>query len=156
MQRGAENRSRPRSRPHAGTRADADFRLRLTHGGGAGLAHHWIGRSSANERSTDREEDAMAKFDLESLVRSFPSREDIVQALGSSHSTTREMSGLGLFGLGLLIGAGAALLLAPKAGTELRRDLSDRLAHARADGGYGERPETGSSGVGAGTTAYGA
>jgi len=34
---------------------------------------------------------------------------------------------LGTFGVGLLVGAGVALLLAPKAGRELRQELRTRL-----------------------------
>jgi hypothetical protein len=46
--------------------------------------------------------------------------------------TTRSDSGrllgaLGIFGLGAVVGAGVALLLAPKRGSELREDLRTRL-----------------------------
>jgi hypothetical protein len=41
------------------------------------------------------------------------------------------LKALGTFGVGLLVGAGVALLLAPKAGRELRQDLRGRL---RRDG----------------------
>jgi len=36
-------------------------------------------------------------------------------------------SALGTFGVGLLVGAGIALILAPKSGPELRQELRDRL-----------------------------
>lgn len=39
---------------------------------------------------------------------------------------------LELFGLGLLVGAGIALLLTPKSGRELRDDIKSRLGHAPA------------------------
>jgi hypothetical protein len=72
----------------------------------------------------------MARFDLETLMQSLPTREDIAQALGAQRSTSADVaSGLGIFSLGLLVGAGAALLFAPKAGNELRRDLSERFAN---------------------------
>jgi hypothetical protein len=41
--------------------------------------------------------------------------------------TTRMLGTLGTFGVGLLVGAGVALLLAPKAGNELRQDLASKL-----------------------------
>jgi hypothetical protein len=40
---------------------------------------------------------------------------------------------LGTFGLGLLVGAGIALMLAPKPGRELRGDIRDRLRRAPED-----------------------
>jgi gas vesicle protein len=45
---------------------------------------------------------------------------------------------LGIFGVGLLVGAGAALLLAPKPGQGLREDLGERFRKAR----NGEADET--------------
>jgi hypothetical protein len=45
--------------------------------------------------------------------------------------SSRMMATLGTFGIGLLVGAGVALLLAPKAGGDLRRDLRAKL---RRDG----------------------
>ena len=43
----------------------------------------------------------------------------------------RSGSGLGAFLLGALLGAGAALLLAPKTGSETQRDLKDRARRLR-------------------------
>ena len=40
---------------------------------------------------------------------------------------------LGIFGIGLLVGAGVALLLAPKPGRELREVLRTRIAGARGE-----------------------
>jgi hypothetical protein len=51
------------------------------------------------------------------------------QSLGS-----RVLGGLGLFGAGLAVGASVALLVAPKAGRELRGDIKDRLGRARVPG----------------------
>jgi len=57
-------------------------------------------------------------------------KEDIFNVLGVATKPSpgsRVLGALGLFGLGLLAGAGAALLFTPKTGTELRRDLSRKL-----------------------------
>ena len=57
-------------------------------------------------------------------------RDDFLGLLGleSKHSLTDRLLGtLGTFGIGLLVGAGVALLLAPKAGSELRHDLRTKL-----------------------------
>ena len=61
-------------------------------------------------------------------------KEDILGALGlqTRSSTTSWVFGtLGLFGLGIVVGAGVALMLAPKPGSELRRDLEGRLRSVR-------------------------
>jgi hypothetical protein len=58
------------------------------------------------------------------------SKDDVLAALGlqTRDSTLGTVFGsLGLIGLGMLIGAGAALMMAPKSGRELREDLSTRL-----------------------------
>jgi hypothetical protein len=64
------------------------------------------------------------------------SKEDILSALGlaSKTSTSERLAGiLGVFGVGLLVGAGAALLLAPKSGQDLREDLGERFRKGRND-----------------------
>jgi gas vesicle protein len=61
-------------------------------------------------------------------------KDDILGALGlqtKSSTTSWVLGTLGLFGLGMVIGAGVALMLAPKPGSELRRDLEDRLRSVR-------------------------
>ena len=61
-------------------------------------------------------------------------KDDILGALGlqtKSSTTSWVLGTLGLFGLGMVIGAGVALMLAPKPGSELRRDLEDRLRNVR-------------------------
>lgn len=66
------------------------------------------------------------------------SREDILDRLGleSKSSTSAAVIGtLGLIGLGLVVGAAGALLLAPKAGRELRSDLNQKVRSLRSNGG---------------------
>ena len=55
---------------------------------------------------------------------------------------------LGTFGVGLLVGAGIALILAPKPGRELRQDLRDRLRRGpqQADGDGELKDQTVTSG----------
>ena len=58
------------------------------------------------------------------------SRDDVLAVLGlqSRASTASSVfASIGLIGLGMVIGAGAALALAPKSGRELREDLTTRL-----------------------------
>jgi len=70
------------------------------------------------------------------------SKDDILSALGLSATRTaaeRWVGAAGIFGVGLLIGAGVALLWAPKSGQGLRQDLGERLRRARD--GAAESPE---------------
>ena len=63
-------------------------------------------------------------------------KDDILDMLGleSKQSTGAWIAGtLGTFGVGLLVGAGIALMLAPKPGRELREDLRDKLRRGKND-----------------------
>jgi hypothetical protein len=84
------------------------------------------------------------------------SRDDIWSALGLAKkpsTTERLLGGLGFFGMGLLVGAGTALLLAPKSGEHLREDLGRRLREVRnressSDDGAGvDHVSTGTAGA---------
>jgi hypothetical protein len=58
-------------------------------------------------------------------------KDDVLGLLGLSpaRSTSGHLAeALGIFGVGLLVGAGVALLLAPKPGQELRDELRARIA----------------------------
>jgi len=79
-------------------------------------------------------------------------KDDVLGMLGLQarrSDTSRMLKTLGIFGIGLIAGAGVALLLAPKAGSELRQDLRSKL---RRDGkGDGETvASNGSAGTGRG------
>jgi YtxH-like protein len=70
----------------------------------------------------------------DTLADSLPTREAVINAIGlaSRRSTSAELASMiSIFGAGLLVGAGLALLFAPKTGEELRRDLGDRLGVAQ-------------------------
>jgi hypothetical protein len=57
-------------------------------------------------------------------------KDDVLGMLGleTKTSTGAWLAGtLGTFGVGLLVGAGIALMLAPKAGVDLRQDIKDKL-----------------------------
>ena len=63
-------------------------------------------------------------------------KDEILGLLGleTKQTTSRWLAGtLSTFGIGLLVGAGVALMLAPKPGRELRGDLRDRLRRAPED-----------------------
>jgi hypothetical protein len=74
------------------------------------------------------------------------SKDDVLSALGltSKPSTSdRLLATLTIFGVGLLVGAGAALLLAPKSGEALRSDLGERFRNLRPE--ETESPEAATS-----------
>jgi hypothetical protein len=56
------------------------------------------------------------------------SKDDILEALGLETHSSVDWMGPAIigFGVGALVGAAVALLVAPKAGTELREDLMNR------------------------------
>jgi hypothetical protein len=63
------------------------------------------------------------------------SKDDLLGILGLTTKPTaseRMLSSLSMLGIGLLCGAGVALLLAPKSGQDLRDDLGQRLRELRA------------------------
>jgi hypothetical protein len=60
-------------------------------------------------------------------------RDDLLDLVGLQRSSSNDWiaPALTALGVGLLVGAGLGLLLAPKAGSELRNDLKDRLRTAQ-------------------------
>ena len=79
-------------------------------------------------------------------------KDDILGALGlqtKQSASAWAFGTFGLFGLGVLVGAGIALLLAPKPGEELRRDLGVRLKSVRDQVGAAANLGNG-QGIGAG------
>jgi gas vesicle protein len=61
-------------------------------------------------------------------------KDDVLAAIGLSvkPSTGQWLAGtLSVFGFGLIVGAGAALLLTPRTGRELREDLADKVKTLR-------------------------
>lgn len=68
------------------------------------------------------------------VARNLPSTDEIIRYLGlqARHNHHSDMlPGLALFGAGLLVGAGLALLFAPTTGRELREELGERAAELR-------------------------
>ena len=66
---------------------------------------------------------------IEDILAAIPSKDDLAQIVGlqTRPAPGSELAGaFGIFGAGLVIGAGLALLFAPKVGSELRQDLTQR------------------------------
>ena len=57
-------------------------------------------------------------------------KDDVLEALGleeRSNAWATTLGSIGIFALGCLVGAGIGLAFAPKAGTELRTDLGEKV-----------------------------
>jgi len=68
---------------------------------------------------------------LEDILQALPSKNDMAGVIGleQRRTTTQDASAaLGLFGTGMLVGAGLALLFAPKPGQDLRRDIAQKVS----------------------------
>lgn len=64
-------------------------------------------------------------------------KDDLLGLLGLETKTSTGsylLGTLGVFGLGILVGAGAALLMAPKPGRELRGEISRRFTKEAGNG----------------------
>jgi len=78
--------------------------------------------------------DTLQSLRTKDLTASMPTREQIAEALGLATQrsrTTEIFGGFGLFAMGILVGAGLALLFAPKSGDELREELGERVSGLR-------------------------
>jgi hypothetical protein len=76
---------------------------------------------------------------IEDILAALPSKEDIAKAVGleaRSSATGEMLTAFGIFGTGMILGAGLALLFAPKAGHEIRQDIAAKVGeigeHLRA------------------------
>jgi hypothetical protein len=68
------------------------------------------------------------------IAKNIPSTEELLRAIGahgSRNSGSDLLPSVALFGAGLLVGAGLALLLAPVSGRELREDLGEMASDLR-------------------------
>ena len=68
---------------------------------------------------------------LEDFLQALPSKNDMAGAIGmqTRHTMTQDVTTvLGLFGTGMMVGAGLALLFAPKPGQELRKDIAETVS----------------------------
>jgi hypothetical protein len=74
-------------------------------------------------------------------------KEDILDALGIETEASWLPTALAGFGVGCVVGAAVALMLAPKSGRELRGDIMDRSRDLYSKGkdfvGKGHEPEMG-------------
>ncbi|MEW6268121.1 MAG: YtxH domain-containing protein [Thermodesulfobacteriota bacterium] len=85
------------------------------------------------------------------LTRNLPSAEDILRSIGLQRARGNSdlLSGIAVFGAGMLVGAGLALLFAPSSGAEVREQIGSRIGGMREQLGQkveqAKRSATGSS-----------
>lgn len=79
------------------------------------------------------------------FARHLPSAEDLIHALGLQARRSNGsdiVSSVALFGAGLLVGAGLALLFAPSSGRQLREEIGERVADLRDRAAAAVEPAT--------------
>lgn len=67
------------------------------------------------------------------VVKNLPSTDEILRAVGLQRARggSELLGGVAVFGAGMLVGAGLALLFAPSSGAEMREQLGTRLEDAK-------------------------
>lgn len=70
---------------------------------------------------------------VKEVTNTLPSAEEIIRALGirTRSSSSEVIPGVALFGAGILVGAGLALLFAPTSGRELREEITEKVGELR-------------------------
>ncbi len=71
---------------------------------------------------------------IEDILRALPTKEDIASAVGLQARTSMTVdvaTAFAIFSIGMVLGAGLALLFAPKTGQEIRHDLGEKLGEFR-------------------------
>ena len=82
---------------------------------------------------------------IEDLLQALPSKNDIAGAIGMQprHTIAQDVTSvLGLFGTGMIVGAGLALLFAPKPGQELRKDIAEKVSAGMEQAGLQSESDT--------------
>lgn len=67
---------------------------------------------------------------LEEILQALPSKQDLASAIGleaRASAPVDMLSAFGIFGAGMILGAGLALLFAPKAGYEIRHGIVEKV-----------------------------
>lgn len=65
-------------------------------------------------------------MNIEDILQALPSREDLARAIGVERRSAAPGEMLGALGTGILLGAALAVLFAPKAGKDTRRDIGEK------------------------------
>jgi len=88
-------------------------------------------------------------MNIEDILQALPSREDLANAVGLERRSAAPGEMLSALGTGILLGAALAVLFAPKAGKDTRRDIGEKLEE------FGEQFHSSSAAAPAATTSGG-
>jgi hypothetical protein len=66
-------------------------------------------------------------MNIEDILKALPSREDLAAVVGIERKAASPAEVLTVLGAGMLLGAGLAVLLAPKNGKDLRHSIAETL-----------------------------
>lgn len=76
---------------------------------------------------------------IEDILAAMPSKQDLAHTIGLETRTSAAgdmLTAFGIFGTGMILGAGLALLFAPKTGHEIRHEIAEKVGeigeHLRA------------------------
>ncbi len=62
---------------------------------------------------------------------SMPTRDQLFNALGAKPADDAMMGSFGIFAAGIVLGAGLAVLFAPKPGSEIREAIGEKISNLR-------------------------
>ena len=66
------------------------------------------------------------------VTKNLPSTDELLRAIGLQRARSNDLlGGVAVFGAGMLVGAGLALLFAPSSGAEIREQLGTRFEDAK-------------------------
>jgi hypothetical protein len=68
----------------------------------------------------------------ESARDAMPSRDRVLRAFGAQTTDESMMSSFGIFAAGIVLGAGLAVLFAPRSGTEVREAIGEKISNLRS------------------------
>lgn len=60
-----------------------------------------------------------------------PTRDQVLHALGGKPANDAMMSSFGIFAAGIVLGAGLAVLFAPRPGAEIREAIGEKISNLR-------------------------
>jgi hypothetical protein len=73
-----------------------------------------------------------AMIQASDVTKNLPSSDELLRAIGLQRARSNDLlGGVAVFGAGMLVGAGLALLFAPSSGAEVREQLGTRLGDAK-------------------------
>jgi hypothetical protein len=99
-----------------------------------------------------------AMIQASDVTKSLPSTDELLRAIGLQRARSgggELLGGVAVFGAGMLVGAGLALLFAPGSGAEMREQLGSKVEDAKEKLGQMASPQAGGKTSGSSARANG-